>query len=233
MQRFVQISLMIAVIGSFAVSAFAQDKPGSEKKTPAGTPAKNEARAVVPFYGNTICPVCDNKIDKTLFAEKNGERIYVCQKAGIAKVEADWDGHYAKAYPAAKVKDVKNVKCPMMPRKRGKARFAVTFQGHKLLLCCKKCKRNFKKQPRKWLTLGLNKDLVDLKNANCLVMSGKQTKADQFVIFEGHLVGTCCPKCVDMINKDPAKFAKTLKPKGKKDKSAPKGKTPKKSDVKG
>ncbi|MEE9391695.1 MAG: hypothetical protein V3W41_04230 [Planctomycetota bacterium] len=199
MTRLFPLILIAAVFVSLGVAAEAQ------------TTKKSAAKAASPFYGNTICPVCNNPIDKKLFAKKNGERIYVCQKAAIAKTQENWDEYYAKAYPAAKVIDAKNIKCPMMPRKAAKKRYTVTFQGHKLGVCCKKCKRKFKKQPRKWLTLALNSELVNVKNPKCLVMKDKRVKADSFVVFRGQLIGTCCDDCLDTINKNPAKFATSLK----------------------
>lgn len=158
-------------------------------------------KAIMPFYGNTKCPIEGKDVNRKRFAEHEGQRIHVCSKDCRKKVDADLAGSLAKAYPADKVVDVKNVNCPCMP-KAAKAEHSVTWQGHKVGLCCKKCLVKFAKQPARHLTLALHKDLIVVGNTKCPVMPEEDVDAEYFILYKGKLIELCCDSCVDDFEAD-------------------------------
>lgn len=71
MKRTKVIALLVtAIIGLGFVSAQAAEKKVAPKK-------------------QTTCPVMGGKINKALYADVNGNRIYVCCKGCIAKIKAE------------------------------------------------------------------------------------------------------------------------------------------------
>lgn len=60
---------------------------------------KSAANASEP-KAQTTCPVMGGKIDKNIFADVNGYRVYVCCNGCISKVKADPD-KYIKTIKAA------------------------------------------------------------------------------------------------------------------------------------
>ncbi|MSR74947.1 MAG: hypothetical protein EXS14_05715 [Planctomycetes bacterium] len=164
-------------------------------------------KAFMPFYGNAKCPIEGKDVNRKLFAEHEAQRIHVCSKDCRKKVDADLAANLAKAYPADKVVDVKNATCPCMP-KAAKAEFSTVWQGHKVQFCCKKCLGRFPKQPARFLTMALNKDLVAVGNTKCPVMPEEDVEADMFILYKGKLIDLCCDSCVDDF--DAAKHMKNL-----------------------
>jgi YHS domain-containing protein len=153
-------------------------------------------KAVMPFYGNAKCPVDGKEVNRKLYLEVDGERVHVCSKECRKKADADPAASKKSAYPDDKVVDVKNERCPCMP-KAAKAEHSVTWQGHKVGLCCKKCVAKFKQSPARYLTLALNKDLVAVGNKKCPVMPDEDVDAEFFVLYKGKLIDLCCDSCVE------------------------------------
>lgn len=164
-------------------------------------------KAVMPFYGNAKCPVDGKDVNRKLFAEHEGQRIHVCSKDCRKAVDAGPAAALAKAYPVDKVVEVKNAQCPCMP-KPVKAEHSVTWQGHKVSLCCKKCIAKFGKSPARFLTLALNKDLKVIGNTKCPVMPEEDVEPDMFILYKGQLIDLCCDSCVEDF--DPEKHLKNL-----------------------
>ncbi|MEZ6197598.1 MAG: hypothetical protein R3F20_18035 [Planctomycetota bacterium] len=212
--------LALAALLAFAsTSAFAQVepkptpvKPGVEKPT-GDAPVKPDAakkEVTIPFVGNEKCPLTGEKVNSKYYAEKDGERIYTCCGDCAAKVEADFEAAKKKAYPEDKVVEIKTEKCMIMTRKDVKSNHSVTFQGHKISFCCKRCVKTFKSAPQKYLTLALHPELVDAKNKTCPVMDKEEVDADRFVVYDGFLINLCCKKCQGAFKKDPEKYVEAM-----------------------
>jgi YHS domain-containing protein len=207
------IAISALVVSPLWAQADGDRKPGVEKtegKKPAAEKSKVEKKAYVPHVGNTTCPFAAKPVDKKLFAEKKGERVYVADKASLTKAKKDFAAAHAKAYPKDKVVKIESKKCIIMPKRNNKDRFAVTFQGHEINFCCKKCVRRFHKDPQKWLTVAKHPELNYLANEDCPLMSKDTEGLDYFVVYDGYLVNLCCRKCVIRFAKAPERFLKKL-----------------------
>jgi YHS domain-containing protein len=178
-----------------AVAAYAAD----EGAKPA---AKSEVTK--PFFGNANCPMTGKAVDKAVFAEKNGERIYFCCNGCKGKGVADFEGTLPKAYPADKVVDTKNAMCPIMGEAIDPEQTLV-LQGHKVAVCCKGCDKKLRKSTNHFLALIADPALVPLKNKKCLV-SGSDSTGTNIYVYEGVLVDACSDKCSAAFEKDPAKY---------------------------
>lgn len=174
-------------------------------------------KAVQPFYGNAKCPVDGKDVNRKLYLEADGERVHVCSKECRKKANEDLAAAKKVAYPADKVVDVKNERCPCMP-KAAKPDHSITWQGHKVGLCCKKCSGKFKQSPARFLTMALNKDLVVVGNTKCPVMPEEDVDSAYFILFKGQLIDLCCDSCVEDF--DAAKHLKNL-PQPKKEGETP------------
>jgi hypothetical protein len=98
----------------------------------------------------TKCPITGNPIDKTLFVDAEGYRIYLCCKGCIDKVTAD---------PKAAIEKIKangeepakvpppQTKCPIMGGKINKAIY-VDAEGYRIYACCAMCPPKIKADPK-------------------------------------------------------------------------------------
>ena len=176
----------------------------AEDETPAAEKAETPA-VETPFHGNTSCPISDKPIRKNKFVEKNGERVYVCCNTCRKKVKADFQTFRDQTYPAADVKDLKNEKCPIMGGEVD-GETSVVFQNYRVHFCCPGCDKKFKADPRKHLTLLLDPELVSLDNERCPIMTEEPAEADNFFVYDGVLIDTCCSDCPEMFAEEPAKY---------------------------
>lgn len=167
------------------------------------------AKVSVPFFGNLKCPITGKDVDRSLSVAFGAERVWVCCQDCIPKVKEGGTAVLAKAYPADKVVDLKNPRCPIRGEP-AKADVAVVFQGRKVHFCCPGCDESFNKEPNKRLALLTIEGLKDAGNKNCPIMSGEKVVPDSFLVYRKDLINLCCPECVEDFSKDPAKYLKEL-----------------------
>ncbi len=79
------ILMTVAVFAAASMAAAQTTNADSKTKTPAANVAKNAKKVV----HQTICPVMGNAIDKKLFVDHEGKRIYVCCTGCLETVKAD------------------------------------------------------------------------------------------------------------------------------------------------
>ena len=167
-----------------------------------------------PFFGNKTCPVTGKPAKAALSVKHGDEHVFVCCKGCIKKVAAKPKVFHAKAYPAAKVNDLGNEKCPVMGGK-AKEKVSTVFQGHRVHFCCPGCDKSFLREPNKHLArMTSKKKLTDLGNKTCPVMAGNKVEPDSFVIYKGQIINICCAGCAKKFAKSPAKYLEAMK-KGK------------------
>ena len=101
----------------------------------------------------TTCPVMGGKINKELFVDTNGYRIYVCCKGCIAAVKADPE-KYIKKMKAEGIElekvTVPQTTCPVMGKEINKKLY-VDADGYRIYVCCKKCLAAVKANPKKYI----------------------------------------------------------------------------------
>ncbi len=98
-----------------------------------------------------ICPVMGGKINKNLYYEYKGHKIYVCCQGCIATVKKDPEKYLKKVQAnIAKNAVVKQTICPVMGGKINKNLY-YEYKGHKIYVCCQGCIAAVKKNPEKYL----------------------------------------------------------------------------------
>lgn len=103
-----------------------------------------------PLQPQTRCPVMDGTINKSLFVEYEGKRIYVCCKKCIETVKKD-PAKYIRELEASGVKLEKaQTTCPVLGGKIDKKVYA-DYNGRRVYFCCAGCIPEFKSDPEKYL----------------------------------------------------------------------------------
>ena len=100
------------------------------------------------------CPVMGGKINKNLFYEYKGQKIYVCCSACIDKVKENPEKYLKKVKEdiakAEKVDISKQQVCPVMGGKINKKLY-YEYNGQKIYVCCDGCIAKIKENPEKYL----------------------------------------------------------------------------------
>ena len=193
--------------------AFALPRPQESKPAPGGTPgvaaAQTKDAVVIPFFGNEKCAMTGKPISKTKYVVSGNERAYFCCANCLGKAKADPKAAVAAAYKDAK--PAGNKVCPVSNHgfEAGKG-LEVTWQGHKISLCCAECEAPFKKDPMVYVAMAVY-GAEDLGNKVCPVMkvnSGEDTESDSeyLAIYKGKIVRLCCGDCGPDFAKDPEKY---------------------------
>ncbi len=99
----------------------------------------------------TTCPITGKAIDKTKFADVQGQRVYFCCSSCPAKFKADPEKVFAKL--AADGVVAENVQksdpvCGMMVSTKS---VRGDWKGRRLFFCSDSCKASFLKEPAKYL----------------------------------------------------------------------------------
>jgi YHS domain-containing protein len=120
--------LAMILIGSAAT--------GADEKT-AAVPAPSEVKR------QTTCPVMEGeKINKSLYVDYEGKRLYVCCKGCIKEVTKDPAKWFKKAEAEGVTLDKVQVNCPVTGDKIDKAVFA-GYEGKRVYFCCAACVDKF------------------------------------------------------------------------------------------
>ena len=133
--RIYRAILAILLIGT--VSALAADKP-----------AKAEQK---PLQPQTKCPIMGGAINRTLYADVQGQRIYVCCKGCIAIIEKDPAKAFAALQKNGERAESLQKTCPVM----GGAvdpKLYVEYKGRRIYACCDGCLRPMRKDPAKYVS---------------------------------------------------------------------------------
>ena len=86
----------------------------------------------------TACPVMGGKINKDLYVDQAGKRIYVCCKGCIAPVQKDFKKHAEKVAAAGETVATIQTTCPVMGGKINKKQYA-DVKGKRIYVCCPGC----------------------------------------------------------------------------------------------
>ena len=218
-RRFASVAVITAgALLAIAFHGFAQDgaKPGQAKPAaPAPAAAAPQADAkksevVVPFFGNEKCPTTGKAVNHDQSVVIDGQNVYFCCKYCVAKAKtaskADQTAMAAAAYK--EVKTVANKTCPISNHAIDAAKAKeMTWQGHKVSLCCGDCVKAFEKEPMVATTIATY-GCTDLKNAKCPVQNDQAANGENLVVYKNQLVRLCCDDCPKDFAKEPDKFLK-------------------------
>lgn len=115
-----------------------------------------------------ICPVMGNEIDKNIYVDYKGKRIYFCcsgcpdefNKNPEKYMEIlEKDGIELEASPAKSEQGKSSVKpkiklqttCPVMEGNKINKNIYTDYKGKRIYFCCKGCPEIFKKNPEKYI----------------------------------------------------------------------------------
>ena len=92
----------------------------------------------------TKCPIMGDDIDKKLFVEKNGKKIYMCCEACRKEITENFDENYKKIAALSQKTGVKTLAaqtiCPVMGGDIDKSLF-VDKDGERIYMCCEHCRK--------------------------------------------------------------------------------------------
>ncbi|MDA3924427.1 MAG: hypothetical protein PF904_07000 [Kiritimatiellae bacterium] len=110
--------------------------------------AKNKPAQTV--VAQKTCPVMGGKIDKSLYVDADGKRVYVCCAGCIAKVKADPDKYIKVLADKGEGVATLQTKCPVMGGAIDKNQFA-DVKGKRIYVCCGGCIAKIKADPDKYI----------------------------------------------------------------------------------
>jgi YHS domain-containing protein len=99
-----------------------------------------------------MCPVMGNAINKEVFSDYNGKRIYFCCKGCIETFKKDPDQYISKSEKEGVIFEdapIIQVVCPITGRPIDK-NFHSDYKGDRIYFCCGNCKAEFDKNPAKY-----------------------------------------------------------------------------------
>jgi len=142
----------IATLGAAYAAAAADSMPESQTGTDA--PIVADAKAATP---QTQCPVKGGDVDKSLYIDSDGKRIYVCCKGCLDTLGKD-PGRYIKELEAKGITLDKTptapgqpqTKCPVMHGDINKDLY-VDADGKRIYVCCEGCLEAVRKDPKKYV----------------------------------------------------------------------------------
>ena len=124
--------------------------PGHAPAPKKAAPAKAEEKAEKKLVAQTTCPVMGGKINKSLFVDHEGQRIYVCCAGCLAPIKKDPAKYIKKMAEKGEAPAKLQTTCPVMGGKINKAQF-VDHEGKRIYVCCPGCIGKIKADPAKYV----------------------------------------------------------------------------------
>lgn len=124
----------------------------AEAAVPAASVAANpgEKAAPVPAKPQTACPIDGAAVDKKVFVDFQGQRIYFCKHECAAAFGADAEAFMKKVEEQGVLLENVQKSCPMCGMDLEKTVFA-DYKGLHLFFCSKECREEFLKNPETYL----------------------------------------------------------------------------------
>ncbi len=100
------------------------------------------------------CPVSGKAINKAVFVDHQGQRVYFCCQGCPAAFKADPEKYYAQFEKDGVELENIQTACPVSGEKLGEHGEAtsVRYKGRTVKFCCAACEKPFAKEPEKYLT---------------------------------------------------------------------------------
>ncbi len=147
--------------------------------------------------GQTACPVSGDAINKDVFTEYNGKKIYFCGADCKEAFEANPE-KYAKKMKSEEKASAESVKlqsvCPVMGGEINKDLYA-DHDGKRIYFCCESCFAPFKEEPEKYIKKMEDEGItVAQLQTHCPIMGGEINK-NIYVDRKGKRIYFCCDGC--------------------------------------
>lgn len=179
-------TLILTLILIFAISVFAV---AQEEKT--------EQKPNEDVKYQTICPVMEGEIDKDLYVDHDGKRVYLCCDACVEKFKEDPETYIKKLEDAGvtleKAPKAQTI-CPIMGGEINKEIYA-DYKGKRVYFCCEACPDTFMKDPEKYIKQMEEKgiELETVGDAKCDGHKKKAHKHDENCNHETEEEHKKCP----------------------------------------
>ena len=206
------VGLGFLILGWASDNALAQDEHEGHAHH-----AKETAEAGLDDQPEALCPVMGVAIDKKMFAEYRGKRVYFCCAKCKAKFAAAPD-KYADGvkdqWEALKPLAIQ-VSCPGTGKLVNR-KISVETEHGPVYFCCNNCKAGWEKDSTK-----MQAKLKDCYTyqTNCTIMGG-EIDPNVSAEIDGRTVYFCCPGCIEGFKKDKVASFKKLDEQIAKNKSA-------------
>ena len=140
MNTWVMSLAFVSLVGMTGTTLIAEEHGQLEKA----------AAAEAKITPQTLCPVMGGAINKDLYVDHDGKRIYVCCTGCIEPIKKDPQKYIDKLEAAGITLAKLQTICPVMGRPIDK-QFYVDHEGQRVYLCCPMCVQKFKADPEKYL----------------------------------------------------------------------------------
>ena len=98
----------------------------------------------------TTCPVLGNKINKSVYTDYQGQRIYFCCPGCKGNFLKDPEKYFKKIQDDGVLLESVQKKCPVMSGDIDKNVYT-DYKGRRVYFCCASCKKKFADEPEKYL----------------------------------------------------------------------------------
>jgi YHS domain-containing protein len=98
----------------------------------------------------TNCPVMGIKIDKNVYLDYQGQRVYFCCPSCKEKFQKDPEKYFKKIQDDGVLLKSVQKKCPVMGGDIDKKVYT-DYKGRRVYFCCASCKKTFTEDPEKYL----------------------------------------------------------------------------------
>jgi len=145
MRKLTIIFMVLSLAAFLAVPAFA----GEHAKKAETKEVKAEKQEL---KEQTNCPVMGGKINKEVYTDIQGQRVYHCCPGCSAPLKKDPDKYFQKAAAEGVLFENIQTTCPVSGKKLDKKEVYLDYEGRRIYFCCEGCPREFKKKPEKFLS---------------------------------------------------------------------------------
>lgn len=143
-------TIRVMVIGCITV-VMAQTGMSAGNELPTQTQTKTTTAKDKPQTSfQTNCPVMGGAVDKNLYVDHDGKRIFACCPACLDKIKEDPAKYITKLEDAGVTMARVQTVCPVMGGKINKELY-VDHDGKRIYVCCQACIAAVKANPEKYI----------------------------------------------------------------------------------
>jgi YHS domain-containing protein len=170
-------------------------------------------------HAQTTCPITGKAIDRSVYTDALGKRVYFCCSNCIAKFEADPAGNIAKLEAQGVVLEAAphpQTRCPIMGGEIDRSVYT-DVDGKRVYFCCPACIPKFNEDPQAQIQRmeaeGIQLEATPAPQTLCPVMDQPIDSAF-FTDYEGQRIYFCCASCIETFKKDPQTYLEKLRAQG-------------------
>jgi len=157
----------------------------------------------------TVCPVMGKPIDKEVYADYEGQRVYFCCKKCAAKFQDFPDRYLFAMYQKGVAPENIQKTCPISGKELGADSPSVQVLNKTIRVCCPKCQAKVKADPVKYL------DILEGRKAQSeCPATWEPVDGETSAVIQGQKVQFCCAGCDKKMKSDPDKYFTALARKG-------------------